>query len=201
MSLWLVSMAMTQAAFIELLGTILQRFCAQNAFAAPSIASRRLVGARVWALVEARGLPRPLADDETGQPGDLPDVQCAPLLEQVLADLPTHEREILAVPVRQLIKACFHPEFKICRDSFREVSGDGSCRRQQLARVRSRVSGAHCIDCPHWVALTPDEHRRFLMDEWQPAGRPTFVEHQGIFLPEDFRALRRLLYAHTRCRI
>jgi hypothetical protein len=195
-------MATTRETFVELIAGILERFCAQNAVGPiPAAAARRALGDRLWELVEERGLPRPLAGDETGQPGDLPDAQCAPLLERALVDLPAGEREILGVPVRQLIKACFHPEFKICRDSFREVSGDGTCRRQQLARVRVRVSGAHCIDCPHWVALTPEAHARFLREEWLPEGRPALAEYQSIFLPEDFRALRRLLYAHTRCRI
>jgi hypothetical protein len=195
------AMPPTRDTFVELTAAILERFCAQNAAAVPSAVARRALGEQLWSLVEERGLPPPLAADEPGEPGDLPDAQCAPLLERALAGASTADRATLAVPVRQLIKACFHPEFKICRDSFREVSSDGSCRRQQLTRVRGRVSGAHCIDCPHWVALTPEEHDRFLRSEWLPAGRAELAEHKAIFLPEDFRALRRLLYAHSRCRI
>jgi hypothetical protein len=109
--------------------------------------------------------------------------------------------KIVAAPVRQLVKACFYAEFKICRDSFREVSPDGSCRRQQLARVRSRVSGSHCVDCPYWVALSSEQHVKFLTREWQPAGREELAAHLPVFLPEDFRAFRRTVRAMARGRI
>ena len=118
--------------------------------------------------------------------------------ERVQAGLTAPQREKLAVPVRQLVKACFHPEFRVCRDSFREESPDGSCRRQQLARVRARVSGAHCVDCPYWVALTPEAHGKFLTREWQLPGRGELAANLDIFLPEDFRDLRRLLYTEAR---
>jgi hypothetical protein len=111
------------------------------------------------------------------------------------------DRAALEAPARQLVKACFYPEFKTCRDSFREVSPDGTCRRQELARALKRVSGAHCVDCPHWVALTPEQHGRFLARAWQPAGAADFAAHRDVFLPEDFRALRRFLHALARAGI
>jgi hypothetical protein len=99
--------------------------------------------------------------------------------------------------VTQLVKACFYPEFTVCRDSFREVAKDGSCRRQELARVRQRVSGTHCVDCPHWVALTPAGHGELLQREWR--SEPGILEDNcGVFLPEDFRELRRWLHARAR---
>ena len=107
----------------------------------------------------------------------------------------------MAGPARQLVKACFYPEFKTCRDSFREVSPDGTCRRQELARARVRVSGSHCVDCPHWVALTPDQHVRFLTRAWQPGRAAEFTAHRDVFLPEDFRALRRFLHGLARAGI
>jgi hypothetical protein len=184
--------------FCEIVRQILLRFAEQNSFALLSSDELRGLAGRLWAVVQERGLPPPLAPSDAGRPGDLPDAECAPILERVLGDVVGLHREKLAVPVRQLVKACFHPEFKVCRDSFQEVSPDGTCRRQQLERVRARVSGTHCIDCPHWTALTPQEHLRFLEQSWQPAGRADFAANVGIFLPEDFRELRRLLYAETR---
>lgn len=184
--------------FSRIVQGILRRFCAQNAFEVPADALLRELADRLWLLVEERGLPPPLGATEEGKPGDLADAECGPMLARVLGPAPAERHKQLAVPVRQLVKACFHPEFRICRDSFREVSGDGSCRRQQLERVRARVSGAHCIDCPHWLAFQPAEHVTFLQREWLPAGRAELAEHLNIFLPEDFRQLRHLLYAHSR---
>jgi hypothetical protein len=116
----------------------------------------------------------------------------APLVAQVIAGC---EEALLADAARQLVKACFYPEFKVCRDSFREVTRDGVCRRQQLERVRSRISGTHCVDCPHWIALPPEGHQDYLRSEWH--GSPEmFDAHRSVFLPEDFRALRRWLH-HT----
>ncbi len=119
--------------------------------------------------------------------------EVAPLIERLLVGLTPTEREALATPARQLVKACFNAPFKTCRDSFREVSPDGSCRRQELKRAGERVSGSHCVDCPYWTSLTPAQHAKFLAREWRVGGPAEFVRHQGIFLPEDFRALRECL--------
>ena len=104
---------------------------------------------------------------------------------------------VLADVARQLVKACFYPEFKVCRDSFREVARDGSCRRQERERVRGRISGTHCVDCPHWVALAPAEHAEFLAREWR-SDPEMLAANRGMFLPEDFRALRLWLHAAAR---
>src|SRR5688572_13550152 len=97
-------------AFREAVQAILHRFCRQNAFALSSPTSLTIVADRLWALVGERGLPRPLAADELGKPGDFPDAECSPLVARVLGDLAGANRDNLAVPVRQLVKACFHPE-------------------------------------------------------------------------------------------
>jgi len=78
-----------------------------------------------------------------------------------------------------------------------EVAKDGGCRRQELARVLGRVSGAHCVDCPHWVALETEAHEKYLIREWK-SDPAEFVRHHAAFLPEDFRALRRWLHARAR---
>jgi hypothetical protein len=106
--------------------------------------------------------------------------------------------ELLATAVKQLVKACFYPEFTVCRDSFREPTKDGGCKRQELERVRGRVSGTHCVDCPHWVALSPEQHGEMLAREWRVGSAAQLTENRGVFLPEDFRALRRWLYARAR---
>jgi hypothetical protein len=102
--------------------------------------------------------------------------------------------QTLAVPVRQLVKACFQPEFRRCRESYREVGADGTCRRQQLGKALGRVSGAHCVDCPYWLDLEPEPHAKFLAKQWR-AGAEEFAAHREVFLPEDFRALRRCVRA------
>jgi hypothetical protein len=184
--------------FAEIVPEILRRFSVQNGREPPDEVALSSVAARLWQLVQERGLPPPLGASEAGTPVEIPDETCAPLVERTLEPVSERDREWLRVPVRQLIKACFHGEFKICRDSFREVSPDGSCRRQQLSRVKQRVSGTHCIDCPYWVALPPETHRRFIEREWQPGGREELRFYREIFLPEDFRRMRRLLHAHAR---
>lgn len=186
--------------FERLATAVLKRFLAQNGRSPLPDAEMAGVAARLWSLVAERGLPRPLAAHECGAPGGLAEAECAPLVARALGAV---SEPLLADAVRQLVKACLHPEFKTCRDSFREASPDGVCRRQQLARVRGRVSGTHCVDCPYWVELAPGEHAAFLAREWRsaPAGRENgdeFQAHRAVFLPEDFRRLRRWLHARAR---
>lgn len=180
--------------FPEIVAAVLRRFFAQNAQPVPSAADLGAVAARLRALIAERGLPRPLGPGETGAPGGMSEAECAPLVARVAgAGAPP----LLAEAARQLVKACFYPEFTVCRDSFREAGADGACRRQELARVRNRISGTHCVDCPHWAALEPAEHGAFLRREWR--NEPgEFAAHCGVFLPEDFRALRRWLHAEAR---
>jgi hypothetical protein len=189
------------AEFDRLVTGILRRYCAQNGLPVPAAAEFAACALRLRSVIAARGLPPPLPPGEQGVPGELPEPECDALVAQVLKGAAPATGETIAAPVRQLVKACFYPEFKICRDSFREVSPDGSCRRQQLVRARQRVSGAHCVDCPYWVALTPEQHGRFLARNWRPGGRAELEENRPVFLPEDFRALRRLLHAAARFRI
>lgn len=174
---------------------VLHRFLVQNGRQPLSRDQSAAVSLRLWAVVEQRGLPPPLAAGDPGVPGGMSEDEVAPLVAQVLDS--TND-ELLTNAVKQLIKACFYPEFTVCRDSFREPTKDGGCRRQELARVRGRVSGAHCVDCPHFVALDPAEHAAFLAREWRVGGAEALAAHREVFLPEDFRALRRWLHAQAR---
>jgi hypothetical protein len=121
--------------------------------------------------------------------------ECAPLVARVLG---APMDGLWTNAVKQLIKTCFYPEFTACRDSFREAAKDGGCRRQELERVRGRLSGTHCVDCPHWVALTPEAHGEFLAREWRVGGVSAWERDRSVFLPEDFRALRQWLHAQAR---
>lgn len=186
----------TRGEFERIVGAILHRFCRQGGRELPSAMEVSRFSVQLRELIRERGLPRPLTAEELGTPGGMSEAECAPLLECVMRGL---TNAALGEAARQMVKACFYPEFKVCRDSFREVSRDGVCRRQELERVRGRISGAHCVDCPHWVALEPEPHRAFLRSEWC-GDRVAFDAHADIFLPEDFRALRRWLHAEARCR-
>ena len=180
--------------FSRLVTAVLQRFFVQNGRAELAVAEAEAVSGRLWALVRERGLPRALREGECGLSGGMSEEVCTPLVARVLAGA---NDDLLAKTVTQLVKTCFYPEFTVCRDSFREAAKDGSCKRQELARVRQRVSGTHCVDCPHWVALTPAGHSELLKRDWR-GGVGILEENCGVFLPEDFRALRRWLHARAR---
>lgn len=155
-----------------------------------------MLAARLWRLIEERGLPAPLAPGAQGEPEEMSAEEVASMLEQLLAGFDAAERDALAGPVRQVVKACFYGEFKVCRDSFREVSAEGSCRRQELKRARERICGSHCVDCPYWTGLEPEQHWRYLMKEWR--GDPAeLAAHRTVFLPEDFRVLRRFVRSYA----
>jgi hypothetical protein len=187
--------------FCMLVGGVLGRFFAQNARATPSDAEIAGFGARLWALVAERGLPPPLAPGDAGAPSEMSETECAPLVARVLAGATD---PLLADAARQLVKACFYPEFKTCRESYRAVTPDGVCRRQELSRARKRVSGSHCVDCPYWQELEPAAHAQFLGKAWctvtssGQGGATEFSQHRDIFLPEDFRALRRWVRARAK---
>jgi hypothetical protein len=179
-----------QQEFAALVHPVLERFFLQTGRPAPAAVSLAEFVARLWQLVTEHGVPPPLPPGERGEPGEMPAAEVAPLIERLLSGLSAEEQVALATPARQLVKACLQGDFKTCRDSFREVSPDGSCRRQELSRVRERISGTHCVDCPYWLSLTPGQHARFLAREWRSGAPEEFAAQQAIFLPEDYRALR-----------
>ncbi len=187
-------MSQCAADFTETVGAILRRFFAQNGQPPPLPAEATAVASRLRALIAERGLPRPLQAGEVGAPGGMAEADCTPLVTRVAGAAAT---PLLTDATRQLVKACFYPEFTLCRDSYRETGADGACRRQELARARRRVSGSHCVDCPHWVGLEPSAHVTLLRTEWRKDAE-TLAAHEGVFLPEDFRALRRWLHSEAR---
>jgi hypothetical protein len=181
--------------FERIVSANIARFFLQNDRHAPAEADVARFTGQLRVLVVERGLPPPLAPGQHGEPGGMAEEECAPLVARVMAGV--EAAPLLADAARQLVKACFYPEFTECRDSFREVARDGACRRQQLERVRGRISGSHCVDCPHWIAQKPEGHAEFLASAWV-RDTAEFAAHRDIFLPEDFRALRRWLYAAAR---
>lgn len=183
------------AVFDRQVSTLLENYMRRNGCAPLGGLETGRVAERLRRLIALRGLPAPLRENEMGEPGEMADAEVAPLVDELLHA--SARANDLAVPVRQLIKACFHPEFRRCRDSYREREPDGSCRRQQLKKARARVSGSHCVDCPYWTSLTREEHTRCLLRGW--AGDPAeFHAHADVFLPEEFRTLRRWLHAQAR---
>lgn len=178
----------------DLVRPVLERALRQSGRVVPAAVQEQVAG-RLAALVTERGVPPPLPPGEKGEPVELSAADVAPLVDRLLAGLAPAERDALATPARQLVKACFQGDFQTCRESYHEVSPDGSCRRQELERVRERVSGSHCVDCPYWLRLTPAQHERLLARDWHgPAD--TLAAHRDLFLPADFRALR--LFIRTR---
>jgi hypothetical protein len=180
--------------FEPLVVAIVRRYCRQTQRPPPSDAQLTRFAAQLREQVCERGLPQPLRDGEVGAPGAMSEDECGAWVARIMTGL---DEPGLAEAAKQLVKACFYPEFTVCRDSYREVTRDGSCRRQELARARTRISGTHCVDCPHWVALTPATHAEFLAKAWchDPA---EFRRDREIFLPEDFRALRGWLRTQAR---
>jgi len=176
--------------FGRAVGAILERYRRQNGLPPLAEARPAEIAARLWILITVRGLPPPLGPGETGTPGEMTAEEVAPLVGRMLGD--AADAGALGTPARQLVKACFQPEFKKCRDSYREVSEDGACRRQRLGRAGERVSGSHCVDCPYWTALTLEQHEKFLAKAWIDDAAE-FAAHRDVFLPEDFRALRRFV--------
>jgi hypothetical protein len=180
--------------FARHIEVIVTRYLGQHDRSPPEPAELQRIAQRLWSLILQRGLPPPLLQGDAGTAGGIPEAECTRLLRQVMdgADDP-----LLIDVLRQIIKACFHPEFTVCRDSYRAVSADGECRRQQSQRARNRVSGAHCVDCPYWVALDRSGHEALLRAAWR-GDASVFDTNVEIFLPEDFRAFRKWL--HTRVR-
>ncbi len=187
-----------QAAFAALAGPCVRRFLAQNGRPPLPEAVLADLAARLWAAVDEAGLPRPLADSEPGEPGEMPPERATALAAKIFGGLALPERHAdLDIPVRQILKACLQPEFRRCRESYREVV-DGVCQRQDPGRARARVSGSHCVDCPYWTSLRPERHAALLAGAWATGRIEDFARNRDVFLPEDFRALRLFVWRQIR---
>lgn len=187
-------MATDEASLILAVETLVQRFFRQNGSSAPDGLGAAM-GRRLFALIGRRGLPAPLPAGEMGAPGSMFDADLAAAVAELLAG---SDDPLLSDLAKQLVKGCFYPEFRVCRESYRTVTPkDGSCRRQELGRARGRISGAHCVDCPYWVELNAAEHAALLRSAWCGPAQ-TFEANRGVFLPEDFRVFRRWLHRRAR---
>jgi hypothetical protein len=180
--------------FSQLVGAVFGRFFEQNGQPTPSEGQIAAFSGRLWSLLLERGLPRPLAKGQRGVPGEMPEEAIAPMVARALGE---DSDPWLALAAKQIVKACVYPEFMGCRESWSEVDGAGVCRRQELGRVRQRLSGTHCVDCPHWVALPAERHAAYLARHWRDGSEP-FERNRAVFLPEDFRKLRLWLHARAR---
>jgi len=166
----------------------LRRWFHANGFPAPAEEEVAGVCARLRSVIAERGLPRVPPGGRPEEAVEMPAAECGPLERRVLGERVADP--CWGTPVRQLVKACLQPEFRRCRDSYRERSPDGSCRRQDPEKAAGRLSGSPCVDCPYWLELTPAQHERALREAW--AGDPAVLAARPeVFLPADFRELRR----------
>jgi len=182
------------ADFRDRVQAVVVRFYLQNAQSVPPVAELEAFAARLGQIIADRGLPPPLAAGDPGAPGGMPEAEVNRIVARLLPD---GADDFLGDVARQLVKSCFYPEFTTCRDSYRECGKDGSCRRQEEPRARRRLSGSHCVDCPHWVALGAAQHEALLTEAWH-GDRAHFKLNRALFIPEDFRALRRWLWNQAR---
>ncbi len=191
--------------FQSLAGACLERYVRANAGIAMDEKSLTQCCEVVWDMVETQGWPAPLSVGQEREATDteLPDLAVwvdratrsfvtAGVGEQALACLKT--------AAGQLFKACLYPEITVCRESYRQQTADGRCKRQNHATAKTRLSGSPCVDCPFTVRLSAEQHAALLRKNWAPANSISFDSDPMCFLPEDFRGLRRFLWLHARTR-
>ena len=186
-------------AFVGIGLELTKRYFAQQSVLPPSDAYISSLWEGLWAIVLAEGMPRPLAPNEVGEPRTLEDSYLFSLAEKNLIRLPKHRADdVLRTLCIQVFIALLSPEFKACRQSFQGAFAAGQCNRRSVDHCRDRVSGSHCEDCPFFVALSGDQHRKLLGRSFAPSGQAAWNAHVALFLPEDFRALRIFWYLHIR---
>ncbi len=176
-----------------------KRFFKQQSVLPPSDTYLKSLWESIWSIVHAEGLPRPLPTNEMGEAITLDDSYLCDLVEKALHSLPRHRADdLLRTLCFQVITALLAPEFKSCRQSYEEKDSTGACARQSLQECGDRVSGSHCEDCPFFIALSQDQHRKLLTRAFGSEHQNTFLSNMGVFLPEDFRSLRIFWHLHLR---
>lgn len=170
---------------------LLTRFLRQNGEAVDS-AQIAGVAARCAALVAEHGVPVAVTSEAESEATRLNEAEMKARIA-IAAGPDADDRLIDAA--KQLVKALFYPELAQCRLSFEAQTADGRCKRQELERARERLSGTHCVDCPHW-RMSPEEHADFLAAKWRD-GAEAFAANRDVFVPEEFRALRAWLRAQA----
>jgi hypothetical protein len=187
--------------FSGLILELIKRYYAQLSTPPPGEAYLQSLGESLWETVIGEGLPVPLGAAEVGEPRTLEDSYLLALVEKTLARLPRHRTEDqLRAFCIQILIALLSPEFKACRQSFQRIdaAGGDTCARHSLDHCRDRISGSHCEDCPFFVALSQDQHRKLLGRSFSPSLQAVWSANTGLFLPEDFRALRIFWHLHIR---
>lgn len=153
----------------------------------------------LWEAAEAIGWPPPLSAGVTRRAGETPGAALEPRAVAAVAGVEGEaERTRLLPVIRQLLKACVYPEFTECRDSYRAAGVDGRCSRQQPTVAAARISGSPCVDCPYFVTLPQPDHEALLRAGWIGAAAGALRPDSSVFLPKDFRALRRFLWLRSR---
>ncbi len=188
-----------RAWFERLVTDVMARALRQDGGSLPSPAAQESCVRSLWEAAEALGWPTPLAEGTVCPAGETPGAALEPRALEIAAKVENEAERVRLLPViRQLLKACVYPEFTQCRDSYRAATAEGRCARQQRAVAAARISGSHCVDCPYFVALTEDEHRSLLRAAWRGDSVDSFDREPSVFLPNDFRALRRFLWLRSR---
>jgi hypothetical protein len=177
--------AALQSDFRRSVAVVVTRFLAQNGLVTAGEEELR-------ALADALG--ESVVGDHSAE-GELPEAVVKDGVARLLVVF-SPPRPELANLAKQLLKGCHQPDKSPCCESYCETDAAGRCRRQELAYDLARASGAHCVDCPHWRGWSPEEHAEKLSAAWQD-GAVVFAENRGVFLPEDFRELRRLAQAQN----
>jgi hypothetical protein len=186
-------------AFVGIGLELTKRYFAQQSVPPPSDAYITSLWEGLWATALAEGMPQPLAANEIGEPRTLEDSYLFSLAEKTLVRLPKHRADdVLRTLCVQVFIALLSPEFKACRQSYQHTDSAGQCNRMSVDHCRDRVSGSHCEDCPFFVALSSDQHRKLLGRSFSPSGQTTWNANHSLFLPEDFRALRIFWHLHIR---
>ena len=173
-----------QADFRRSVSAVVTRFLAQNGLAPLGGDTLRTLADELMAL-----------GGDVSREGEMPDEIVKADVARLLAVF-FPPRPELANLAKQLIKGCYQPDKSPCCESYRETDEAGRCRRLELAYDLARASGAHCVDCPHWNEWSPEEHAARLAGAWKD-GEAAFAANRGVFLPEDFRVLRRCAQARA----